>query len=162
MTKSGFNPAKIQVFVYILIAVIVLFVMYQLMKRIGLIRSKEQRKRDKLKQESKTEKKFIETAIETDDVFNPNTWKNVFSKERLLTENEAKEQAKEIWKAWGWPFDDEERVYAAFRSLSDPIQVSQVAYWYMDKYNEDLATGLTKRLDKKELVTVHNIIKNIK
>ena len=155
-----FNPAMFTGYIYILVAVIILIVVFQIMRRTGLIKSKEQRKRSKESQELKTEKKFIAQTLNSSDLFKPITFQSV-SKTRLLPEETARQKAKDIKRAFGFLNDDEEQIYGVFRSLTDKIQVSQISFYYLAKYNSDMVGDLIDSLNKKELLTVWNIVQNI-
>lgn len=75
--------------------------------------------------------------------WNPNFWKQPAPFAHFtLTEKFAQELAKKIYNAWGKFNDDEQAIFAVFRSLRSQAQLSQLAYYYSKNYNQDLLTRL--------------------
>lgn len=161
MAKKGFNPAMVQGYISIVVIIVVLIVVFLLLKRLGLIKSKTQRKSTQEIQQEKAETKIIESTINKSDLFNPTKFVNV-SKDRLLSDKDAKEKATKIRKSFGFFNDDEPIIYGVFRSLTDKIQVSQLAFWYAEITDgADLAQELNNFLNKKELKQIYDIIQEL-
>lgn len=77
---------------------------------------------------------------------------------KLLTYNDSVIKAQKIHDAWGTFNDDEEAVYAAFRSLRYQTQVASIVDAYKKLYNQDLLTTLKSKLSDSEFSQVVNII----
>ena len=147
-------------FTYAIISVVVIVLLVAIMRRVGLIRTKDQKQTDKEKREAKQEKKNIEKILTKSELFNPNTYLE-FPDQYLLNESQVEDRAKQLKGAMGFFNDDESEIYAVFRSLNDKAQVSQLAAKYYELYQKDLLGDLDDHLNKDELVTVYNIIKAI-
>lgn len=80
-----------------------------------------------------------------------------------LVEEKVSEYARQINEAWGGIFpDDEDAVYDAFKSLSDKVQVWQVAQYYGAHFDKvPLRKDLADRLSASELGIVDGIIKKL-
>jgi hypothetical protein len=77
--------------------------------------------------------------------WNPNFYKDYTAKNRkwtILTSSAAQRIAKQLSAAWGTINDDEQAIYAAFRSLKNQLQLSQVSDTYSKTYKQDLLTRL--------------------
>ena len=167
MNGMGMAPKRAEIFAYILIAIVVLFIVFMLLKRFGIIKSKTQRDTTKIKQESreekaetKAEKAQIIELLSDNEYFKPGIWKGIPAK-RLYTTEYSRQLATKIKKAFGLLNDKEEVIYAVFRSLKDKANISQIAFAYMALYNTDLLGELIARLSKSELQMIYNIIENI-
>jgi ABC-type bacteriocin/lantibiotic exporter with double-glycine peptidase domain len=161
MAKKSFNPALVQGYISIVVVIIVLIVVFLLLKRLGLIKSKTQRKSSKQIQEEKAKTKIIQDTINKSDLFSPTKFKDV-SKDRLLPVDVARDKALKIRKSFGFFNDDEATIYGVFRSLTDKIQVSQLAFYYAELTGGgDMAQELKNFLNKKELKEIYDIIQDI-
>lgn len=82
-----------------------------------------------------------------------------------ITPTKAANMANRIKGAWGLWNDDEEAIYQVFqemRSLADLLLVTEKYGYYQPNIleaSEDLAASLRKRLSKKELSKVNEILK---
>lgn len=148
--------------VYLIGSILGIIVFVLILKKIGLIKikSKQAREASKIKDAQRQQRKVVTTTVLKSDLFKPTYWKSQ-SKSSLLPEDTAKNLAKKIKKAWGFLNDDEDGIYGVFRSLTNKAQVSQLAFFYLSEYGDDLASVLVDRLNKKELNNVYNIIDNI-
>lgn len=130
----------------IVIIIIILVVVFGLLFKWGLFTRKEKRiERD------------IDEIVKKKNFFNPNLWKTA-SSSILLPVQSAKNIASIIEDSWGWFNDDEDKIYGAFRSLKNKIQVSQVSFYYLSMFGEDLESRLIEGLSKAELKTIFDII----
>ena len=77
---------------------------------------------------------------------------------KLLLYNDSVIKAEKINNAWGTFNDDEEAVYAIFRSLRYQTQVASIVDAYKKLYNKDLLTTLKSNLSDSEFNEVINII----
>lgn len=129
-----------------------------LLETLGLKDSKAEVDAEKLRQE-------VENASGSKDYWNPNWWnlpvdqfpiKGVKSVQ-LLTQAAAKDSVNKLWDATGFFNDDEEAIYAVFRSLKYKSQVSFLAYWFNALKGKDLYQWLRDYLNDKELNVVLQI-----
>lgn len=77
---------------------------------------------------------------------------------KLLTYNDSVIKAQKINDAWGTFNDDEEAVYAAFRSLRYQTQVASIVDAYKKLFNQDLLTTLKSKLSDSEFNEIVKII----
>lgn len=77
---------------------------------------------------------------------------------RLLTANSGSLLSEKIYNAHHWYNDNEEEIYSVFRALSSQSQVTSLAYWFKQKYSEDLFYFLKSFLNDKEMATIIKII----
>lgn len=157
-------PKRAEMFGYLLATVVVLIILYFLLRKIGLVpklfKPKAEREAAKTKTEVKAATKVIETTVNRSDYFNPSLWQGV-TKSRLLPDETARENAEILRKAMKGLGTNESAINSVFRSLTDKIQVSQIAFFYLSAYSRDLASDLSKELTKKELQITYDIINNI-
>lgn len=79
----------------------------------------------------------------------------------VLDQSAALEKARRLqlaFKPWYRGGDDEKAVYSVLRSLSDKVQLSQVAKAYQDQYGESLLETIKAHLDAAEIKTVLTIV----
>lgn len=151
------NKIKIPptLFAYGILTVIVIWVLYLVMKRIGLIQSKTDQEKD-----DRQAKNIIE--ITTTDIFRPSTYEETNKGLSVLVSSEkASEWARSIYSAFGWINDDEQAVYNVFRNMTNQLQVSQVADAYSQLYNSDLFGDIDYYFSDVEVSNVWNIIKQL-
>jgi hypothetical protein len=112
------------------------------------------------------EEKEAEKSLEEQEKTN-NLWAGVASLQKtikpnqtikLLLYNDSVIKAEKIHDAWGTFNDDEEAVYAAFRSLRYQTQVASIVDAYKKLYNKDLLTTLKSNLSDTEFNEVVKII----
>jgi hypothetical protein len=112
------------------------------------------------------EEKEAEKSLEEQEKTN-NIWAGVASLQKtikpnqtikLLLYNDSVIKAEKIHDAWGTFNDDEEAVYAAFRSLRYQTQVASIVDAYKKLYNKDLLTTLKSNLSDTEFNEVIKII----
>lgn len=150
--------ATMQIAVIVMVAI----VLFLVLKKIGLIKFKsaEEKAAAKIKDEQKQQKKIIEVIINRSELFDPARWRSSDSS-TLLSEDEARKAAKKIKDSWGWLNDDEDSIYGIFRNLTHKNQISQLAFYYLSEFGDDLSAVLVDRLNKNELSFLWNIIKGI-
>lgn len=143
-----------QIVAYALISIIVLWIVYQLMKKVGLISDQVTRKKDK------TIAANVQ-SIEQIPFWNPSLYQNSNYGYAVLMPNDTiKSWAKDIHDSFGWFNDDEEQVYNVFRKLTNQIILSQLSDAYSKLYSSDLLGDLKNYFDDKELSYLYTIISN--
>lgn len=152
------NP---KLLIYIGITVVILIVIYLVLKRVGLIKTRVEKQAIAEKKKINTDRKIIQTLVSRSDYFKPSFYKNRPIGE-LISEGEAKKYAEQIEDSWGLLNDDEEQIFDAFRALTSKAQVSQVADQYSKEFKADLAGELIDKLGKKELQIVYDITDNLR
>lgn len=80
------------------------------------------------------------------------------AKIQVLTKAGAEFNAKQINSAFGVFNDNEEKIFAVFRSLRYKSQVASIVSAYRTLYKVDLLTTLRSKLSANELNTIINII----
>lgn len=122
-----------------------------LLESLNVMDTKEEKDAEKLRQS--TEKSGFKS-----DYWNPNFTAKPGYKAFLLTESSARALVDKLWNASGAFNDDEEAVYAVFRTLRYKTQVSFLAYWFNKLKKKDLYTWLRDSvLNQDELNTVLTI-----
>lgn len=154
MEQKTINPHIISTGIPI---IIILFVIFLLLKRFGLIRTREQRKAAKEKKQQKIERKAIDTTITKEQYFKPTYWRKV-SANRLLPEKTARTYATNLRSALKkFGQIQATKVMAIFNTLTDKAQVSQLSFYYQANYERDMVTDLINNLKKAELLKLYNV-----
>lgn len=148
--------------------IIVLFVVWVLMKRLGLIKTETQKK---LEKETAENVKQL-TSVEGVKLFDPALYKNSqYGYAYLVPQDQANKWADKIFDAfgfvnfsqkmiWDWFGDNEEQIYSVFRDITSQIQISQISDAYATRYSRDLLGDINSNLNDKEKSFLWNIIKN--
>ena len=113
-------------------------------KKLGFVKTKDDKAADKLEDLS---------------FFNPEIAKSHPSRV-TISENRANTLAKIIYDSDGWFNDDEDNVNGAFREMGSKYNLSYVSQVFINRYNKDMHTYISKFLDSDELSDVYTIIKN--
>lgn len=143
------DTGKIMGMVYLAGFVIALFVVYKIMKGVGLIKSAS-------KERAKAEQEAAVEMLRTDDYFSPDYYKG--RKFKPLGSNTSNVYAQALRKAMRGIGTDEESIYTTFNKLYNKCNVSEVAESYFIQYGKDLQTDLLNDLGKKEVTQLMNII----
>ena len=101
------------------------------------------------------------TGLGSEEAFDVNYWDEVIKKVKgvmLLKTEVAKKYAREIYDAWSFWGDDEDKIYSVFRNLRDKVQVSQVADAYKDDYGVNLIEKIRSKLSEMEINQVLQIV----
>lgn len=134
------------------VVIVILFVVYRVLKGVGLIQSAQEQKQEQQREQAVTA-----------TIWNPNLHTNYVSVGEkkpvyLLRKAERDELARKLWNAKGIFNDDEEAIYAVFRSLRYQTQVASIVLSFKELFNQDLVTWLKSVLSDDEFTTVLNII----
>lgn len=159
-------PAKLALLKIGIPVILGLILLYILLKKFNIIKPKVLREAKAKKTEEKAEKKIIKSIIEESGYFDVNLHKS-YPDYKLLPAKDAIQKAKDLRAGirpllilTGGLGTNEAKIYGVFRSLTNKIQVSQIANEYLKKYNRDLLADLQSDLTKAELQTVFSIIKS--
>jgi hypothetical protein len=79
---------------------------------------------------------------------------------RLLTAASGKSLSDILYNAHGIFNDDEKAIYSVFRALSAKSQVTSLAYWFKQNYNQDLFYWLKDFLNDSEMAIISKIIES--
>jgi hypothetical protein len=123
-----------------------------ILEALGIKKSKEDKEGEKIL-EQQEEKINIWTGLEA-------VKRAAGSKRKVyaLTYANAYAKAKGIYDSLNWYDDNEERIYAIFRSLNYQTQVASIVDQYRTLYRTDLLTKLKSSLSDSELNEVLKII----
>lgn len=144
LAQNKYTPIVIGVLVVGVVAVGYFGVYRPLGKKLGFVKTKDDKEADKLEDLS---------------FFNPELAKSHPSRV-TISENRANTLAKIIYDSDGWFNDDEDNVNGAFREMGSKYNLSYVSQVFINRYNKDLHTYISKFLDSNELSDVYTIIKN--
>lgn len=146
------NVGKIMSGLYILAALVVLFVLYKVMTGIGLIKTGKKKREEIAKEENISD-------LRTAEFFNPNYGDtHVFGKLGLNAANLYAEKLHQAMRGLG---TDEEMIYSTFGTLRNKGQISEIASQYFLKYKRDLRTDILNELNKKEVSILMDIINKL-
>lgn len=149
-----------QMIVYIVLGFTFLFVVFQLSKRLGLVRTKQDKIADKEKAIQEREEIRAFAELSAMNAFRTDYWKNNSTNE-LLVNSEAERLAEIIKDAFFYFWaggDNEAQVYGVLRELKNRVQLSQVSNAYFIKYKEDLLGKLRDKFSDDELLIVKQIV----
>lgn len=143
--------------VLVTIAVVVLvylLVARPIMRRLGIIETKEDKERDK-------QAKQLGTS--TNSPFSPRYWKDQKGESvQLIPKATAEKLADQLNDAIGFFSDDENAVYGILRQLNYKTQLSWLADVFFEKYKMDMYQLLSRNLGDEEMDVVNNIATQLK
>lgn len=142
--------------VLVTIAVIVLvylLVARPIMRRVGIIETKEDKERDK-------QAKQLGTS--TDSPFSPRYYKEQKGTVQLIPKATAEKLADQLNDAIGFFSDDENVVYGILRQLNYKTQLSWLADVFFEKYKMDMYQLLNRNLGEEEMDVVNSIATQLK
>jgi hypothetical protein len=137
---------------YVIGIIVILFIVYKLLQKVGIIKTAAARKLE-------TDKVVSTEAVRTSDIFDPTYFAKV--NHTTIGLSKANMYAEELHNAMvGWG-TDEEAIYATFGKLYNKVNVSEVAAAYQVNYSQDLQSDLLNELSEKELVPLWDIINKL-
>jgi|GEM_PF-1960050 hypothetical protein len=151
---------------FLIVVIIVIYAAITIMKRFGLWRTSAERAEAQKKSEQSVATKEAANVMNVSKIFDPVTWSKD-SKGRpsiaklLLSGALAKSYAQKIQKNLGtswYQYSNETAIYNVFRSLTNQIQVSQIAFAYQALTSHDFAGDLNNGLTNAKLNVINNII----
>jgi len=157
--------AEKKLFGYFLVTIIVLFVLYFLLKRIGIIKSREPKEvRDARTKQIDTITNLNQMVIDFKEssLFNPATM-NAIPFSLRMSYDRATGLAQDIenaWAKWYWPNDDENAIYKAFSSIDKQQDVSSIAYYYNQLFDRDLRSDIIDKMTNSEIRNIWTIIQS--
>ncbi len=119
---------------------------YLVLQNVGLLKDKEERKDDKVKDEIGNDQNIWNTAY----------WKQFPAKK--YTDSQADNLSDHIWNAFGFFNDDEAKIFGVFRTVKYRANVSQIADSFAKRYSRDLLSELQSRLSDSELTELYKIV----
>lgn len=143
--------------VYLVAALLVLFLVFKLLSGLGIIRTKKKKLKDIKKKESMSD-------FRTMDYFNPN-YKDthMFKKIGINKANDYAQRLKKAlypWVTFGLG-TNEEGIYSIFGELDNKGNISEISSQYYLRYDRDLRTDILNDLKTKEIVTLTDIINKL-
>lgn len=142
--------------VLVTIAVIVLLYLLlarPIMRRVGIIETKEDKERDK-------QAKQLGTS--TDSPFSPRYYKAQKGTVQLIPKATAEKLADQLNDAIGFFSDDENAVYGILRQLNYKTQLSFLADVFFEKYKMDMYQLLNRNLGDEEMDVINSIATQLK
>jgi len=137
---------------YLLGALIVLFLVYKIMTGLGIIKSKK-------KEFAKIEKTEAVEDLRTSGYFNPDYCiQHIFAK---IGNNAADLYAEQLRKAMRGFGTNEETIFTVFGSIKNKGNISEIANRYYLKFKRNLRTDILNELTDKEKVELNNLIKKL-
>lgn len=133
---------------YIIGIVIILYVIYKVLGKIGLVQTKESKEKDKATSE-----------ILTNDYFSAEYALKRYYKS--LGKDKALEYAETIRKALKGFGTDENQLFITFGKLYSKCNIAEIATIYNKKYGRDLQADIANELSAKEKVQLLNIINSL-
>jgi hypothetical protein len=89
-------------------------------------------------------------GLEDSDAFDIRYWKDLSAKIKkpyyMLKAAAADSYAKDINDAFGWIFNNKDKIYGVFRAMKDKVQVSQMSNAYYIKYKINLIDDLRSHI----------------
>lgn len=137
---------------YLIGGLIGLFIIYKILSGTGLLKTREGKAKDKLKDLSLSN-------FRTMDEFNP-----AFKDSHTFAQiglNAAALYAEDLRQAMRGFGTNEERVYSTFGKLKCKGNISEVASQYFLKFKRDLRTDILNDLTDKEIVILDEIINTL-
>lgn len=148
---------------FIVILGLLVYIVFLILKRLGLVKSKTERDTKKEVEEYKASEKLGYSNISKMPYFDPRYYKTYTPKlHTLLPPSVALNKAVEINNAFGIFNDNEDALFGAFQNLEYKHQISQVAESFYNKYKKDLRNTLISKLSKSEVSRIVNIINSLK
>lgn len=122
-------------------------------------------------EKDKIEENRIEEA-NNNQGWNPNFWQTVpnnrYPKVTRFKDSYAEQYAKDIYNAFGFFNDDEDKIYTVFRAMRSQVHLSQVVYYFNKNYKMDLLRRLQTPwyymkdgLDPKEFAIVASMVNKL-
>jgi hypothetical protein len=127
----------------------ILFVVYQLLAKIGLIKTAAKKKSIAAKTEA-------EANLRASEYFNPMLLKN--DKDYISLGSIGKAYAGILYKSMRRPGTDEEAIFSTFGRLQSKKNISELALYYQAIGKRDLITDILNELTDKEQATLWSII----
>lgn len=143
------NEEKIISFLKIGMGFAILFAVYKLFQKFGIINDKNDRTADKL----------IQSGTNGSPL-NPNYWREHYKTGVPATKAFASIIAKQIWDAKGSIYDTDGQALNAIRQLNSKSKVSYVSYIFGVLYSRDLAEYLNF-MDNSSMALAHQHINSL-
>lgn len=135
--------------IFAIIGLIIIWILTTIFKRVGIIKSDEQKEVEKLA-----------SGVDKIQEFNPLL--NQTKTFKKLSDVETKQAMIRIAQALGGLGTDESSLFGVFKTLDNKLQISQIAELWYKIYGTDLLEEIKTELREKELAQLNLIIKNLK
>lgn len=146
------NPIVSKVIMWVVIIILVYFLIARpILRRVGIIETKEDRQRDK---------KAEVFGTTTDSPFSPRYWTKI-TNAKILTKAAAEQLADRINNAIGFFWDDDNEVYGALRTLQFKTQLSFLADVFNQRHKTDLYQLLNRNMADNEMDIINGIASSL-
>lgn len=130
----------------------VLFVLYQILSKIGLIKTKKKKTEEKAKTEA-------EANLRASEYFDPLLLKS--NEQYIPLAGTGKMYAGILYKAMNGLGTDEEAIYSTFGRLKSKENISELALYYQSIGKRDLISDILNELTDKEQAILWSIINKL-
>lgn len=134
--------------------VVVLFIVYKFLGKIGLIKTSEK------KREEEAETKAA-AQLRTSVYFEPLYLKDKLSTYKPLGKSLASSYASQLKGSLSGAGTDEETIYAVFGKLRSKENIAEISAYYLQKYSRSLQSDLLNDLNDAEMVILTDIINKL-
>lgn len=131
---------------------VILFVVYQVLAKIGLIKTRAKKKAEAAKEEASTE-------LRTSEFFDPMILEQYPNYVPL--KNQARDWAAQLYNAMHKLGTDEEAIYSVFGRLRNKLNIAEISLNYRLAWRRDLLTEILNELTEKEQVNLWTIISKL-
>lgn len=141
--------------IQLVITLVIIIAAFLVMKKFGLFRVKS-----KEEKQEKTEKKIADYKITREEALSPKFWSSQ-PKSKLLPQDDAEDLAKDIRRRLNAFIHGYSYVSGLISGLDNKAQLSQISFYFLDKYGKNLATYLTTHLWRGETANINALIENL-
>jgi hypothetical protein len=139
---------KNKIIFYIIAGLVVLLMLDQILKAVGLKKDKADKNKDQAVNE-----------LRTNDFFNPMFYRGkAFAS---IGKEPANQYAKDLHKAISGFGTDEETIYATFGKLKCQYNISEIAESYYELFGKNLLPEILNELSESEMFTLNTIISKL-
>jgi hypothetical protein len=139
---------KNKIIMYVILGIVVLIMLDQILKAVGLKKDKADKDKDKA----------VEN-LRTNEYFDPLYYKGkAFS---AIGKSPANQYAKDLHTAISGFGTDEETIYTTFGKLKCKYNISEIAESYYELYEKNLLPELLKELSEKEMATLNAVVNKL-
>jgi hypothetical protein len=140
---------KIKIAAFLVIAVLVIIIVWRILGKVGLVKSKEAKQKESAVEDFNTLRQF-EQGYSKGKTFAP------------LGKVVSDIYAKELYNAHGVLNDNEDQVYSTFGKLKNKMNISEVSDSFYNLYKKDLRAylGFLDPAEKTKLMGIINRLPN--
>lgn len=139
---------KNKIIFYVIAGLVVLLMLDQILKAVGLKKDKADKNKEQAVQE-----------LRTNDFFNPMFYRGkAFA---AIGKEPANQYAKDIRKAVSGFGTDEEMLFTTFGKLKCRYNISEIAESYYELFGKNLLPAILNELSEKDMATLNTIVNKL-